>query len=276
MLVLPLVPDRFGRAPHLRVLPVLLAVGMSLAGPGWADDEATGAATLFSGQWSAAAYSANASGTFCWVEGADGSLRVEVLRHDRPVADAPVDLRPLLDRKGRGWTLVVGPDLTGTLNAWEREWRRVPSGLAQLVRVVTAVLPAYPERPARFPFAARVGNGRHVRGIPRPRQMGPTGARDEVWRYQLAPLTLGDAPPPAEPRFRQRMTARGRGTGAAAEVLVLKWVRASAGAGPAASLSSSRRPGTLHLAPAQTSSVTAPEPEVFLPLWPLSQFFSTP
>lgn len=228
-------------------------------------------------RWSAAAYSEKAAGTVCWIDGPDGSLRVEVLRNDRAGTMAAPDLSPLLNRTGDGWTLVVGPDQIGTLNAWGHEWREVPAGLAQLVRLATASLHSDPVPPPRFPFAVRVGTHRRSAGIPRPRVLEaflPDIEHAETWRYQLAPLTLENDQPSVVPNFRRKMTARGRGTGGVGEILIIQRARTAGQDGYGLSLRSSRRPGTLHLAAAGRLAVATPEPEVFLPLWPLSQFIT--
>ena len=259
-----------------RALPFLCLLGLIFPGGIRAEDPPVDQAFLFSTQWSAAAYSEKASGAVCWIEGADGSLRVEALRDDKPRTEAALDLTPLLDRTGTGWTLVVGPDQTGTVNAWGREWRQVPAGLAQLVRLVTASVRAYPDPPVRFPFAIPVGDHPFAAGILRPcvlavSRLDPGQA--DTRRYQLAPLVMEEDQQPAVRSFRRKMTARGRGTGGVGEILILRWERSAHGDGYGLGLTSSRRPGKLNLAPAGRLSVLPPEPELFLPLWPMSQFF---
>jgi hypothetical protein len=268
----------FRRVPVRQVLLFLFFSGLTLPGGIRAEDAPGSQAHLFSTQWSASAYSEKASGTVCWIDGVDGSLRVEVLRNDQGPTEAAPELAPLLDRIGMGWTLVVGPDQNGTVNAWGSEWRQVPAGLAQLVRLVTASLHSYPDSPPRFPFATKVGAHRRTTGIPRPRMLetfAPDPGHTDTWRYQLAPLVLEDNQKTAAQGFRRKMTARGRGTGGVGEILILRWARPAAGDGYGLGLRSSRRPGKLHLAPTGQLAVTTPEPEVFLPLGPMSQFFTT-
>jgi hypothetical protein len=263
-----------------QVLLLCIFSGLMIPTMTWADDQPQHQSLLFSTRWSAEAYSEKAAGTVCWIDGSDGSQRIEVLRSERAWSETSRDLSPLMDRTGNGWTLVMGPDLNGTINAWDNQWRTLPAGLAQLVRLVTASLHSYPESPGRYPFARRVAEPRREAGIPRPQILAaflPDPAKADTWRFQLAPLSLGNDQPTEEADFRRRMTVRGRGTGGVGEVLVLRWMpRTGPENGPdryQLSLSSSRRPGTLHLDAAGSVAVATPEPEVFLPLWPMSQFF---
>ncbi len=275
---LPAAIFQFRRVSVRQILQFSLYCGLILPGGALAEDGPGNSTHLFSTHWSAAAYSEKAAGSVCWIDGLDGSLRVEVLRNDRAWSETSPALSPLLDRKGNGWTLVMGPDQQGTLNAWGSEWREVPVGLAQLVRLVTASLNSYPDHPPRFPFTIQVGSSRRSGSIVRPRVLKiflPDIEGSDYWRFQLAPLRLENDPQPAVQSFRRQMTGRGRGTGGVGEILVLRWFREAGRDGYGLSLSSSRRPGTLHLAPAGKLAVATPEPEVFLPLWPMSQFFAT-
>jgi len=268
---------------RFRILWALL-IGMSgqvfLISIALAETPPAGQSWLTSTSWSASAYSEHAGGAACWLIGDNGSLRVEVLRDPNGVAERPnqtrVDLEPLLTWTGNGWTLVLGPDGNGTLNAWGREWRQVPVGLAQVVRMVTALLQNFPGRPPEFPFASLVGDSRGTGIIPRPNMLGsgPSSAGEgDVWRYQLAPLFLQETEDQDVPGFRRKMTARGRGAGGVGEILVLRWTRSAGQEGFGLRIGSSRRPGTLILDPPGNLAVAAPDPEVFLPLWPLAHFF---
>ena len=235
-----------------------------------------GHAYLTSTKWSASAFSHNAGGSVCWVMGDDGSLRVEVLIDPEGAGQdanqvgsgGGVDLESLMTWTGDGWTLVLGPDGNGTLNGWGKEWEMVPADLSRAVRLITASMQEFPIRPGDFSFASSVAQSRGNAVIPRPRMLGADAwgeADTDVWRYQM---TSSDTP-----GFRKKMTARGRGAGGVGEILVLHWRRASGQQGYALSVGSSRRPGTLNLDPPRNLAVDKPDPEVFLPLWPLSQFF---
>jgi hypothetical protein len=235
-----------------------------------------GRAFLTSTNWSASVFSHNAGGSVCWIMGEDGSVRVEVLLDPEGTGEDPgqagsggdVNLEALMSWTGDGWTLVLGPDGNGTLNGWGKEWEMVPADLSSVVRLITASLQNFPIRPVEFSFASSVGQSRGKAGIPRPGILGSdaNGEADaDVWRYQL---TSSDTP-----GFRKKMTARGRGAGGMGEILVLHWWQSAGQDGYALAIGSSRRPGTLNLGPPRNLAVDMPDPEVFLPLWPLSQFF---
>lgn len=267
-------------------LPWLVGLLMTLPGESPAEQATAERTSLNGTNWSASALSHHACGTACWVMDLDGSLRVEVLREaghepegtaNNPVGDL-ADLDPLLTWTGDGWTLVLGPDDQGTLNAWGREWRSVPVSLAQLVRLITTSLGLYPAGPPEFPFALALGHSGSAGGIARPKILDSVPARpakDEVWRYQLAALDLETTGSRKPPSFRRTMTARGRGTGGQNEILELRWTSAGDSGGSGLRVRSSRRPGALHLDRAWKQAVISPEPEIFLPLWPLSQFIET-
>ena len=264
-----------------RVLLPILALELSLLSGALAEEPPAGHTFLTSTNWSASAFAQHASGTACWIAGDDGSLRIEVLRDaegDAELATEPwtgiaPDLEPLMTRSGDGWTLVLGPNGNGTLNAWGKEWRQVPAGLAQMAGLVTSSLRIYPDHPPEFSFASSVGPTRRPGVIPRPEILGFAAfpaVDDDVWRYQLAPLALRMAEGTKIPGFRRKMTARGRGAGGLGEILVLIWSRPAGQEGYSLRIGSSRRPGTLRLDPPRDLAVAKPAPEVFLPLWPLS------
>ncbi len=213
----------FLRTPLTTMVVLSFLISGSLA-----DEPPLGHTFLSSTNWSASAYSQHADGAVCWITGDDGSLRIEILRDpgddrkqsNRSRTGSPVDLEPLMTWTGDGWTLVLGPDGSGTLNAWGREWEQVPADLAQMARLIIAALQNHPSRPVDFPFASSVGQPHSNDGIPRPGMLDPkaTGEDDsDVWRYQLTSMEM--------PGFRRKMTVRGRGTGGAGEILVLRWWR---------------------------------------------------
>lgn len=252
-----------------------MAILVLLVSGALADDPPVEHFFLTSTNWSASAFSHDAGGSVCWILGDDGSVRVEVLldpggardNADKSHPGDAANLEPLMTWTGDGWTLVLGPDGSGTLNAWGKEWDQVPADLSQLVRLVTALLQSFPSRTPDFPFATPVRQSLGNTGIPRPGMLGSDSSSEEdpdVWRYQLRASDT--------PGFRKRMTTRGRGSGGVGEILVLRWWRSAGQAGYALDISSSRRPGTLNLDPPSNLAVDTPDPEVFLPLWPLSQF----
>ena len=270
----------------LRVPVIILALVLLLPYGTLAEEPPSGHTFLTSTSWSASAFAKHAGGTACWLVGDDGSLRIEVLRDpegdekfstEHRTGIAP-DLGSLLTRSGEGWTLVLGPDGNGTLNAWGREWRQVPAGLAQMVGLVTASLRIYPGCPPEFSFASSVGPSRRPGVIPRPEVLGDDvfqAVDEDVWRYQLVPLALRVTECENMPSFRRQMATRGRGAGGLGEILMLTWSRPAGQEGYCLRIGSSRRPGTLRLDPPRDLAVTTPASEAFLPLWPLSRFFET-
>lgn len=234
--------------------------------------------------WRAVAYSHQAGGTLCWLTGPDGSLRLEARRGpaDFRASDDPADgswptgLDPLLNRAGEGWTVVLGPDDTGTLNAWGREWQPPPVGLVQMIRLVTQAVENHPASPGALPFGSVLKPSRNRGAIPRPiwvdNREGETGPTEKI-RYELAPLDLTDTADQPKVGFRARMAARGRGTGGVGEIVTLSWLEVPESPGSQVEIMSSRRPGTLILETPDKRRVETPPPELFLPLWPLSQFF---
>ncbi|MEN8005514.1 MAG: hypothetical protein ABFS42_00775 [Candidatus Krumholzibacteriota bacterium] len=265
---------------------------VSLAWFWWVGQEAAAApagedhSILTATAWTASVYSRQARGTICWLGGEDGSLRVEVAESPaesfdpapRPDTNPLETLGSLLDRTGDGWTLILGPEDTGTLNAWGREWRQVPAGLAQLARLVTVSVRDYPHQRPDFSFAMFTASHGGGGGIPRPYFTAfgsTTDPGDDTWRFQLSSLELEDGGERPVTGFRGRMVARGRGTGGQGEVVSLGWFRPPGADRYGLEVTSSRRPGTLRLEPPLDMAVKTPEPEVFLPLWPLSQFLET-
>lgn len=268
------------------ILLVAFILIRGTCGDSLADQAPEGQTLLTAAAWRGSAYSHRASGIICWLSGEDGSLRVEVSEAAAtPFADAtgagtnPLDrLQPLLTRRGNGWTMILGPDDAGTLNAWGKEWRQVPPGLAQVVRLVTVSLRDFPRSRPDFDFASQAGPPQRWADIPRPKFLGSgfsAGHGKGSWLYQLSPLELEDAAGAGKVNFRSGMVARGRGTGGNGEIISLEWIPVPGADDTALEITSSRRPGTLRLDPPRVVAVKKPEPEVFLPLWPLSQFIET-
>jgi hypothetical protein len=239
-------------------------------------------ARVTSARWTASAFSHHAAGSLCWIRAQDGSLRVEVLLENGEAPDEPQvpgipagpDLAPLFSRTGEGWTLVLGPGEEGTLNPWDREWRQVPAGLAQLARLVTTYVDVFPERPSGYSSSCSQPTGRIYQ--PRVLRSGDDLSPAGVDRFELAPLGLDENPDDFRNSFRRNLTDRGRGRGGPGEMIVLRWDQAGNQDSPGLTIRSSRRPGELHLEGPVQKAISSPDPEVFLPLWPLSQFFEIP
>ena len=251
-----------------------------------AGEPPTGHSYLSATSWTASAYSRHAGGIICWLPGKDGSLRIEISEGPAvsvgPASGSGTDplenLESVLTWAGDGWTMILGPDDSGTLNAWGREWRHVPLGLAQMARLVTVALHDYPARRPEFSFASSTGLSCQWARIPQPHFLVSPVIPDRcesTWSYQLSPLELEDGGNIPQPVFRDNMVARGRGTGGRGEVVSLKWFSQPGIERYGLVITSSRRPGTLRLEPPRDLAVNTPEPEVFAPLWPLSQFIET-
>lgn len=285
-------PFRATAPPAFRFFPTwtfLVCLGlMFFAGRECAAGEpATGQSYLTATTWTASAYSRHAGGIICWLPGKDGSLRIEI--SDAPAVSAgsvsgsattdPLEnLESILTWTGDGWTMILGPDDTGTLNAWGREWRHVPVGLAQMARLVTLSLRDYPARRPEFSFASFTGPQCRWARIPQPRFLMTAANPDRcesTWFYQLASLELEVEGTSKTPVFRGDMVSRGLGTGGRGEVVSLEWFSKPGIERYGLVITSSRRPGTLKLEPPRDLAVKTPEPEVFAPLWPLSQFIET-
>jgi hypothetical protein len=212
------------------LLFVLIPAHEGSAAPGDGED----VLDLHVAVWDAAAYSHRVSGPLGWLRGPDGSLRLE-LGAEGPDADP----RTLLERSGDGWTLILGPEGEGTLNAWGREWRRVDPGLASLAREAVA-------------FFDR------------------TGAEAERRRLVVPDLGEGDRPADQAASLRRELVRRGRGRGGRGEIIVLERFAPGDPAG-AFEIRSTRRPGRIRVGVPSTRPLVCPIPEVFLPLWPLDE-----
>ncbi len=274
------------RNPAAWVFLAGLVLVSGVGGESVAGQPGTGHSQLTATSWSASAYSRHAGGIICWLQGEDGSLRVEVgnspAASEEPVSSPNTDplagLETVLNWTGEGWTLILGPDDSGTLNEWGREWRQVPPSLAQVARLVTVSFQNYPHQRPEFSFAFPTGPQCRLARIPHPRyhvsRSSPAQCED-TWHYQLSLLELEGEENTTGAGFRDGMVTRGRGTGGRGEVLSLAWFREPDIAAYGLVVSSSRRPGTLRLEPPRHLAVITPESEVFLPLWPLSQFIET-
>jgi len=268
-----------------RVSLVILATALIPTSGLPAAEPPLGHSFLTSTTWSATAFTQHAGGTVCWLPGGDGSLRVEVRRESDPDAGnvesgagVPPDLEPLLKRTGEGWTLVLGPDGKGTLNAWGREWRTAPASLSRMVRLIIVSLRDYPGRRPDFPFAVSAGQSPRRDVIPRPKTRKSDQSRvgdADVWRFQIPPLDLESNEGRGVAGFRRKMTARGRGAGGRDEIVALRWSSHDGQEGYGLLIGSSRRPGSLRLKPPRDLVVKTPRVEAFLPMWPLSQFLET-
>lgn len=184
--------------------------------------------------WTAEVLGRRASGLLGWIEGPDHSLRMEMGK-----ASQVSDPTFLLAQKGEGWTVILGPEGEGTFNSWGREWRRVDPGLGQLVRGAVEFLSSSQDGPSKQ-------------------------------RLEIPDLTPEGKPADPERSFRRDMVRRGRGRGGAGEIVVLTRLDPKKEAPWAYEIHSTRRPGKIKLGNLQPLSLECAVPEVFVPLWPLS------
>lgn len=184
--------------------------------------------------WEAEAWSHHAAGIMGWISGADGSLRLEI-EHGGSGRTAS-----LLSQTGEGWTLILGPDGNGTLNAWGREWRKVDPGLGRLAREAVGFMSRPQEGPERL-------------------------------RVEIPALRSGGGADSDGSGFRRSLVRRGRGRGGPGEMVILDRMEPAPDAPWAFEIRSTRRPGAIRLRGAETLPLDCPVPEVFLPLWPLAE-----
>jgi len=191
--------------------------------------------SFYHAPWSAAVLGRETAGLLGWIEGPDGSLRLE-LGHDHKADSSD----HLLDRTGEGWTVILGPDDEGTVNGWGREWRQVDPGLGQLVRAAVAFLSA------------------------------PGGGTDSR-RIQIPDLLPRGNRPASQGSFRRDLVRRGRGRGGSGEIVVLVRHTLEKSGGWVYEIRSTRRPGKVQVGLLEARDLECPVPEVFLPLWPISE-----
>lgn len=219
------------RTPAVAAVLLLVHANLLCVDPAAAD----GGLPVRHAPWSAEAWSHHAAGELCWVAGPDGSLRLEL-----GLAENGPGPKTLLEQDGDGWTLILGPEGEGTLNAWEREWRRVDPGLGTLAAEAVGFM------------------------------SGAAGNADRL-RVEIPELDADGRPQDRGNGFRAAMTRRGRGRGGPGEVVLLERLEGHGTDPWAFEIRSTRRPGRIRVGSAGTLDLACPVPEVFLPLWPLSE-----
>ncbi len=205
-----------------RLAAVLMLLALGAAGQD--DPPADAAGSLLLARWHAGAFGREAAGMLAVIDDGRGQVRAEV-------ADGDAGLPKLLDRDGRGWTVILAVDGQALLMPWGDRWRNLEPRAHGLLAAVAGALAAEPP---------------------------PPGER----RTQR--LAVAD---PAAPDLRRRLAARGRGRGGAGETLRLAWSERPGD--PWLEIRSVRRPGSLELGPPEAVAVTYPVQEAFVPLWPL-------
>lgn len=206
--------------------------------------------------WRAGAFGREVGGEVAWVTGPAGELRLDVVLaeaggdpHQRNGVAADAAAVDVLQRRGRGWTLVAVPGGDAVFGPWDREWGRPPSGLVGLAAAVATARAG-----SRQQVVLGAGTARRAAGDdPRAMAAAGTGPRN--------------VPASAPESFRSSLARRGRGGGGPGERLAV----AAAADGSCVQVTSSRRPGTLVVGPVSTQPLWADPAEVFLPWWSLSE-----
>jgi hypothetical protein len=216
--------------------------------------------------WRAEGAGERLAGVAGWLRTEDGSLRLEIGR-DAGESPPPVPAGArLLQRAGRGWTVLApaaGPAVLwtwgGGLDTAQARWR-------PRVEVVLRLLESGPggERPS-LPTGCRW----LAAAPPRPGRPGRLEAAASL-RWRVPPALGGRRDgAPAGSAWRRALEARGRGRGGPGEVWSAVW----RGDGPGAilRLSSSRWPFTLELARPQVSRLRLPSADLWVPYWSLGE-----
>jgi len=230
-------------------LAVIAILGGTTAIAQAADDDAD---TVWIGSWRLETPLGTAHGTLLYLVADRGAWRCELA-----VAEAGDEPRrtDLLHRRGRGWTLVGGPD-GGYVQPWDEGWQALASAsegaLAQLLRVWTGASP-------------RSGPAGRGPGAPGGRSPGPQPVVLDRWEDLPADWRPPDELPSTGGDLRRRLTSRGRGRGGPGLVLYLR-PRAAA-----LEVGTTRWPGRLTVAGPVHEVADVPA-EAYLPLWPLADF----
>ncbi len=241
--------------------------------PAWADTEfinESPTGNLYTTHWTISAWLEEISGIACWLNGPAGEVRAEI-----STEDDTSDLSGLLQQYGRGWTCITTDSNAGTFNTWGAPWRKLDPRQVSFIRILEMYLRRAETLTAEdFRGLARVlAQADHARTVPR----WQIADRHNKNRNRTLRLAIGEdvtGQGQADRRsFRERLVTRGRGHGDAVEIVTLHRTSQAVGVDnlPAVVVTSSRRPGKLVVSETRAQKVEFPYPEVFTPLWPLSE-----
>ncbi len=216
---------------------------------------------LYFVSWEGQFLSWQRQGVACWLHDEKGNLRFEIMLGGQGTFSE--NLEKILDWKGaRGWTVISVENGAGTFSRWLEQWQELPPSLDTWLRVVVAQtsggLPLPPQvldispggRPLALPLFKNVWLGPRVKRLQLPELSQKIGNS----------LQTGHG-------FRGQMIRRGHGRGGHETVLNLAGAH---GGASGVRITSSHRPGTLHLGPLRAISAEFNPEEAFLPWWPLS------
>jgi hypothetical protein len=206
--------------------------------------------------YDASAFAYRDTGTFLWLTGPDGILRLEVRRGPATAAGAEA-AAPMLSWQGQGWTAILAGPGDDTLNAWGQQWRLPPPGVAAVVQRAGAALVVGPPPPSESAGVWRAGRG------------GAKLAKSRI--PSLREPAPGESPSAG---FHGALVQRGSGRGGDDEMLALRWHETGPGQTPALEVRATRRPGRLTLRLLGSRAVSFAYPEAFVPLWPLSDLIA--
>ncbi len=218
--------------------------------------------------WEAEFLGSDQPGSACWVVASGGDLRLEILLGE-PNFSTPEDL---MHQEGTGFTLVLSEGLDGTFNPWLSPWQKLNPGAGAWIQLATQIVSGQEDFSDDHPWTILAEPG--TINIPRPRFWtgNRLGSFDQATRVQLPQLdrVAVDEKESLEKSFRGQNVARAAGHGGQEEILTLRRFQKNV-RGYAWRLTSSRKPGQIHLSMPIISSIADPGLEVFAPLWPLGQ-----
>jgi len=206
------------------------------------------------------AFSYHDSGELLWLAVQQGDLRLEIRRRDASRQDDKDGLpsaleanlvKHLLEQNGQGWTAILNGAGDETLNSWGEGWDFPPAGLGIAVAALTDGLVSGPYKFLRSETTWRAGQ-----------KSSPTQS------LVIPSLRPGDE---KKVGFRNQMASRGYGRGGDGEILQLRWALSPERGEPTLHVSASKWPGELKLRMIATYTARIAVPEVFVPLWPLSE-----
>jgi len=200
-------------------------------------------ADLWSAAWHLDTWGYHGAGTVIWVRD-PSAVRLDIGLNPPAALDRDRVWLDPWERRGAGWTVLALADGTGLLEPWGEQWRELEPYLVVMTRALVGAVADSPSSAANS-------------GSPKRRRLA----------VPPAPDTRGYS------ALRSELASRGLGQGGAGELVTLE----SGGSEGRIVMRSSRRPGRLTL-DMNWRGIPLGEvaPELFAPLWPLSDFLKFP